>query len=271
MQNCNIGLVTVQRLDRSLERSRTVSVVHDRHLPAIKPLTARSVVLSVLLGYHPPALSVSALVKVGALFDIAERTTRVALSRMVADGDLKTENGVYRLTERLARRQVRQEESASPKDMPWNGDWRMAVVTSPARPQAERVALRRGMVDLRLAELREGVWIRPNNLAIDVDGVVADQCTFFRCTYDDSAELVGRLWDLEQWAQDARQFHCQLETRTTLRADFMLIAEVVRHLRIDPYLPQQLLPADWPGARLRGRYIEFRDDFANRLREYSSG
>ena len=40
----------------------------------------------------------------------------------------------------------------------------MAVVTTPARPQAERVALRKAMIDLRLAELREGVWLRPDNL-----------------------------------------------------------------------------------------------------------
>ncbi|MGH8917201.1 MAG: PaaX domain-containing protein, C- domain protein, partial [Actinomycetes bacterium] len=138
--------------------------MHDRHLPAIKPLTGRSVVLSALLGYHPPAWPVSALVRVGALFDIAERTTRVARSRMVADGDLVADNGVYRLSERLVRRQARQEDSASPRSRSWSGDWEMAVVTTPARPQAERVALRRNMVDLRLAELREGVWIRPDNL-----------------------------------------------------------------------------------------------------------
>ena len=34
--------------------------VPDRHLPSVTPLTARSVALSTLLGYHPPALPVSA-------------------------------------------------------------------------------------------------------------------------------------------------------------------------------------------------------------------
>ena len=72
----------------------------DRHLPAVTPLTARSVAISALLGYHPPALPVRELVKVGGLFGIAERTTRVALTRMAADGDVVVEGGVYRLTER---------------------------------------------------------------------------------------------------------------------------------------------------------------------------
>lgn len=246
------------------------SVVHDRHLPAIKPLTARSVVLSVLLGYHPPELPVSALVRVGALFDIAERTTRVAVSRMVTEGDLVAERGVYRLTERLVRRQVRQEESASPETGTWNGDWQMAVITTPARPQAERVALRKHMVELRLAELREGVWVRPDNLVRDVDGVVGEQCTFFRCQYPDPDALTERLWDLAEWADTARQLYDEMDAASTLKAEFMLIAEVVRHLRIDPCLPSELLPPEWPGTELRTRYISFRDDFAGRLRDYST-
>src|SRR5258707_13996617 len=133
------------------------AAVHDRHLPAIRPLTARSVALSTLLGYHPPALPVSALVKVGSLFGIAERTTRVALTRMVAEGDVVADNGVYRLPERLLRRQEQQDEGRSPRSKEWDESWEMAVVTAPVRPLAERVALRKSMVRLRLAELREGV------------------------------------------------------------------------------------------------------------------
>jgi phenylacetic acid degradation operon negative regulatory protein len=245
--------------------------VHDRHLPAIKPLTARSVLLSVLLGYHPPELPVRELVRVGALFDIAERAIRVALSRMVAEGDLVTQNGVYRLAERLVRRQVRQEDSASPQSKPWSGDWEMAVVTTPARPQAERVALRKNMVELRLAELREGVWVRPSNLVRPLGGVIADQCVFFSCTYPDWHELVAQLWDLPDWASAARVLYEDLATPGSLREEFVLIAEVVRHLHMDPCLPAELLPDDWPGERLRARYIKVRDDFAYRLREYSAG
>jgi phenylacetic acid degradation operon negative regulatory protein len=263
--------VSLQRAERAAGRSRRFSVVNDRHLPAIKPLTARSVVLSVLLGYHPPELPVRALVKVGALFDIAERAIRVALSRMVAEGDLVTRNGVYRLAERLVRRQVRQEDSASPRSKPWSGDWEMAVITTLARPQADRVALRKNMVELRLAELREGVWIRPANLVRPLGGVITDQCTFFSCTYPDRHELVAQLWDLSDWASAAQELHEDLATTGSLREEFVLIAEVVRHLHMDPCLPDELLPEDWPGERLRARYIEFRDDFAFRLREYSNG
>jgi len=59
----------------------------------IRPLKARSVVLSALLGFHPPQLPVSTLVRIGELFGIAEGTIRVGLTRMVADGDVVADNG----------------------------------------------------------------------------------------------------------------------------------------------------------------------------------
>jgi phenylacetic acid degradation operon negative regulatory protein len=252
------------------DAGRPVAAVHDRHLPAITPLTARSVVLSVLLGYHPPALPVSALVRVAGLFGVAERTTRVALSRMVADGDLTSTGGTYRLTDRLVRRQARQEDAASPRLKPWRGEWEMAVVTGPARPQPDRVALRRNMVDLRLAELREGVWIRPDNLAREPDGPTADQCTFFRCRHPDPDRIVARLWNLHEWGATARGLHDDLAEPADLKGGFLLIAEVVHHLRLDPCLPARLLPDGWPSDALRSRYLRYRDDFARRLRDYAT-
>jgi phenylacetic acid degradation operon negative regulatory protein len=244
--------------------------VPERNLPAIQPLTARSVLLSTLLGYHPPELPVSALVRVARLFGIAEGTTRAALSRLAAAGEVAADDGIYRLTDRLVRRQVQQDDSASPRSKPWTGRWEMAVVTTPARPQSERAALRRDVADLRLAELREGVWIRPDNLVRPAGGVVADQCTFFLCDYPDPRGLSSQLWDLTGWARTARQLRSELGGTGDLRDGFMLIAQVVRHLRLDPYLPPDLLPPDWPGELLRSRFTAFRDQFAQRLRDYST-
>jgi phenylacetic acid degradation operon negative regulatory protein len=224
---------------------------------AIQPLTARSVLLSTLLGYHPPELPVSALVRVAGLFGIAEGTTRAALSRLVAAGEVAADDGTYRLTGRLVRRQAWQDDSASPRSRPWTGRWEMAVVTTPARPQSERVALRRDMADLRLAELREGVWMRPDNLIRPAEGVAAAQCTFFHCDHPDPHGLASRL-------------HSELGDTGGLRDGFMLIAQVVGHLRRDPCLPPELLPPDWPGQMLRSRYTAFRDQFAQRLRDYST-
>jgi phenylacetic acid degradation operon negative regulatory protein len=245
--------------------------VLDRHLPAIKPLTARSVALSTLLGYHPPALPVSALVRVGGLFGIAERTTRVALTRMVRDGDVIADNGVYRLTQRLVRRQAQQDESCSPRSTDWTGSWEMAVVTAPARALAERVALRKSMVGHRLAELREGIWTRPENLLRELDGAVAEQCMFFTSQYHDPSALVAQLWDLPGWAAETGRLRTALDEADTLVDGFITTAEVLRHLQLDPYLPRELLPDDWPGPELRERFAEFSKTYAERLRDYGEG
>ncbi len=92
-------------------------------------------------------------------------TTRVALSRMVAAGELAAEDGHYRLVgEGLLSRQRTQDDALDPPAAPLGRGWRMAVVVSAGRAAAERVELRRAFADARFAEWREGVWLRPDNL-----------------------------------------------------------------------------------------------------------
>lgn len=244
--------------------------MQNRNLPTIRPLSARSVALSTLLGFHPPALPVNALIRVGALFDIAERTMRVALTRMVASGDVVAENGVYRLSARLVERQARQDESCWPHTGRWRGDWEMGVVTTSSRPLAGRVELRRSMFALRLAELREGVWLRPANLVREVPSAVSDQCMFFKGHPEgDPLELTKSLWDLDAWAAEARRLQEALDDATELKAGFLVSAEVFRHLLIDPVLPPELLPEGWPAADLRDQFGRFMANYEARLREYS--
>jgi phenylacetic acid degradation operon negative regulatory protein len=148
----------------------------------------------------------------------------------------------------------------------------MAVVTANARSLADRVALRKGMVRLRLAQFREGVWLRPANLLRSPDGLVADQCAFFSSHHAaEPLELARALWDLPGWAAQARRLDRELGTATSLKDGFIATAAVIRHLLIDPCLPAELLPANWPGSSLRDRYAEFRSAYAERLREYSQG
>ena len=96
-----------------------------------------ALVLSTLLGSHPPRLPARHLVRVGELFGVAEGTIRVALSRMVTAGDLVQVEGEYGLSERLLQRQRRQDESRAPRTRPWDGAWEIAVITTDRRPAAD--------------------------------------------------------------------------------------------------------------------------------------
>lgn len=233
-----------------------------------RPLTARSVVASTLLGMDPPRLSGQLLVRSGELFGIAEGTTRTALSRMVSAGELTTDDGVYELTGRLLERQARQTASRAAATGRWDGTWRMAVVTAERRAAADRADLRAAMATARLAEWREGVWLRPDNLP-GIEAPPADaQChwvTGARPQGDDGA-LAGALWDLPAWAARATDLRERmadvvddLEGGDTdaLAPGFVLSAAVLRHFLADPLLPDALLPEGWPGAALRREYDRF--------------
>src|SRR5256885_16912663 len=88
----------------------------------LRPLSARSVVASVLLGTHPPRLSAAALVELCSRFGITGGTTRVALSRMVTAGELAAEDGHYRLIGRgLLSRQRAPDDALDPPALPWTG------------------------------------------------------------------------------------------------------------------------------------------------------
>src|SRR6478736_2461570 len=80
--------------------------------PSLSRMTARSVVLSVLLGAHPAWATASELIRLTADFDIREPTVRVALTRMVSAGDLVRSEDGYRLSDRLLARQRRQDDAS---------------------------------------------------------------------------------------------------------------------------------------------------------------
>ncbi len=249
-----------------------------------RPLTARSVVASTLLGVRPSELPARSLVASAGLFGIAEGTVRTALSRMVAAGELTLADGRYALAGPFLTRRERQDESRVGPERAWDGDWEMAVVEGERRSAADRTALRHAMRDLRLAELREGVWLRPANLDPDrlpeARAVVAAQC--LALSTRPVEPLADRLWDLDGWAATARRLEAELaghgprlDDPAELAPGFLLSAAVLRHLQADPLLPAELLPPDWPGFSLREAYeaydAAFKASWADHLRDLRRG
>ncbi|USI92958.1 PaaX family transcriptional regulator C-terminal domain-containing protein [Rhodococcus pyridinivorans] len=226
----------------------------------LRPVSARSALLGLLLGAEVPALTARELVAGGQIVGFTEPTVRVALSRMTSAGDLeRTDEGGYRLSERLLHRQRRQAAAIHVIPKPWNGDWDMFVVTASGRSAADRATLRAALIDLRLAELREGVWLRPANLYLDwptdID-TLGERLT--TKTVRDPAGLAARLWDLSAWANRARALLAAIDTSDPVMR-FTACATSVRHLLDDPLLPYELLPSDWPGSELRQSHLEYND------------
>ncbi|MCW2782165.1 MAG: PaaX family transcriptional regulator [Marmoricola sp.] len=226
---------------------------------AIRPVSARSTVLSILLGAHPPRLSAGELVAAGGILGIREPTVRVALTRMVAAGDLVRDGSGYSLSPRLLERQARQDAAQVPATRGWHGTWEMAVVTASGRTASSRAALRAQLTAIRVAELREGVWMRPANLRRPWPPELTEISTCFEVRpVGDAATLVRQLWDLDTWAGQGNDLLATLAKTDDPANRFAVVAAVVRHLLTDPMLPPELEPAGWPGATLRAAYDDYR-------------
>jgi phenylacetic acid degradation operon negative regulatory protein len=201
---------------------------------------------------------------------------------MASKGDLTTDQATYTLTGRLLERR-REIDSASrsrhePTE-PWDGTWELAVVAVDRRGQMDRLGLRKAASTLRLAELREGVWTRPDNLdpqrSPEAREVVRQQCAEFRNaeTSLDSTH-VNELFELADWASTAHRFIAAMddedaaadnEPGPALQFQFTLSVAVVAHLGTDPRLPVALLPPGWPAETLRTRYLAFDRTFQRRM------
>jgi phenylacetic acid degradation operon negative regulatory protein len=219
----------------------------------------------------PPQLPVAQLVRLTGLFGISENRARVALSRMVAAGEATTDGaGVYRLAGHLADRQSRQSASRSGQTASYSGQWHLVVVTTSGSSPEVRTNRRRALGYARLAELREGVWLRPANLAVAIPPASANDLELMTAHPSDPERLAGQLWDLVGWATVAHQLMGRMAALTPDRPEalapgFELSAWVLRHLQGDPLLPDVLLPTDWPGAQLRADYDAWDMQYRNTL------
>jgi phenylacetic acid degradation operon negative regulatory protein len=228
----------------------------------VEPLTARSLLLTALLGTHPPRLPVRALVALGELFGFAEGTIRTALSRMTAGGEVETRDSWYQLGAPLRQRQASQDVGRRPAPSQWDGTWWVGIVDASNRTVVQRRAFRARMRQARMGELRPDLWLRPAN----IDGPDAgDDLVVIRGPIDgrDPVALAARLWDLDELAGTARALidvvdaalpSLSSEDPSPLPHAFMTSVAVVHFLQHEPLLPRELVGSDWPADDLRRTY-----------------
>jgi phenylacetic acid degradation operon negative regulatory protein len=254
-----------------------------------RPLSARSVIASLLLGMHPPRMPGARLVQWCGAFGIAEGTARVALSRMVDRDELVAAGGTYELAGPVRARQRAQDWSLTPALTDWDGGWRLAAVRPAARDATDRAALRDAFRRLRYAESREGCWVRPDNLPrasgpATAWKVAEAQCDWWRATPEqDAAALAASLFDPAAWATRAEMLRDHLEAATAslartrdghgdragdLARAFEVGAAALAHVRADPLLPPPLCAQPWPGAALRDAYAQYQRTFGRAVREW---
>jgi phenylacetic acid degradation operon negative regulatory protein len=202
---------------------------------------------------------------------------------MVSNGELTAADGSYTLAGRLSERRQRVDEASRIDDAAarrWDGTWELAIVALERRSAADRLELRKAATALHLAELREGVWIRPDNLDPQrfptFRAVLDQQCTHFHgAATDIAADKVRSLFSLGAWADDAGALIDAMDgslatgkrddSTESFTYEFALSIAVVRHLQLDPLLPVELTGGHWPGRTLRSTYRRFDHAFKQRM------
>jgi phenylacetic acid degradation operon negative regulatory protein len=233
-----------------------------------RPLTARSVIASLLLGRHPPSAPASLLVRWCALFGISETSARVALSRMVQRGELDAEGGTYALAGRIRARQAEQDFAIDPVVGQWEGEWLLAIVPRGPRDAEDRVSLRREL-ERRMVPLRDGVWTRPDNLG---EAVLrrSSACGWWVASAADGVDVARIVDAFALTEREARtcellspltQLSARLPDPDVLADAFVAGAAAAQHLRRDPLLPAELLPEAWHADELRAAYHAYLGQF----------
>lgn len=257
----------------------------------LSPLSARSLVASILLGSDPPTLSGRSLVALGERFGYNGGTIRVALTRMAEKGELTNTDGDYSIAGPLLARRERQGLGRRPRTIDWDGAWEQAIVVPGHLREASATSgaqVRRDLAALNLGEVRAGVWMRPanldpNRLPSTREAVAPHVWNLSVATIPTSAAvaLTAIAFDLTTWATEAELLlkaiensHQQLEAdslqpRTpgsVLTDAFNLASASVRHLLYDPQIPAELAPPQWPADRLRQTYRSFEHQLRLALR-----
>lgn len=233
----------------------------------MKP-TAKRIVLELLLAADSHTGSIASLVAAGELLGIDEGNIRVAVTRLVAAGTLEpVERGEYRLaaTTRALTAQVTSWRDLEKQVRRWDGGW--ACVQLGDLGRTDRSALRKRERALRLhgfRELSRGLAVRPDNLAIGVDGLrdrlvtlgLEPRALVFRATdFDADTERRARtLWDRDRLTATYEQLTARIErfvvtmddlgVRVAAREAFLFGSEVLRAITFDPRLPAPLVDVD---------------------------
>jgi phenylacetic acid degradation operon negative regulatory protein len=209
---------------------------------------------------------VAALVRLLAPAAISPPAVRTAVSRMARQGWLipvRLPGGPgYRLTPRAASRLRQASDRIYRKETPaWDGRWHVVVVDRIAE-RARRDRLKSALGYLGYACLDGSTWISPRS-SVELDPVIAGEqvrAERFFASYDgDPRGLAARAWDLDGLARTYRHWIARAaEIAAPAAGDqpddviFAVRSELVHEWRkflfIDPGLPAELLPTDWPGT-----------------------
>jgi phenylacetic acid degradation operon negative regulatory protein len=170
----------------------------------------------------------------------------------------------------------------------WSGDWTLLSFSLPESRRAARHQLRKRLIWEGFGLLHNGLWITPSS--VDVPRVLSgldvdNEVKVFRAAAlppTDVRRMVADAWDLQSLSGGYAEFLARwsgtaprAEVGDDLARFLLLLTEWLLLVRMDPHLPEPLLPRDWPAVpaeklvlRLRSRYEATAQRTFDRLAEW---
>lgn len=241
-------------------------------------------------------IAVSDLIALMGLLDVDEQAVRSSVSRMTRRSLLSAEvrDGVrgYRTTADADavfadadRRIYAAMEPARAVD-----GWVLVSFSMPERERDKRHVLRSKLTWHGMGNVSSGLWIGPARILDDVVETVkalgfAEYTDVFRATYEgvgDLAELVRHSWDLDELARSYDEFLVHHRPVRDLLAQrpvdgaeaFARYTRALHEWRkfpyLDPGLPAELLPDDWPGREAAELFKDLRRRLEPRAFDYAA-
>jgi len=235
---------------------------------------ARSTLLTVLGEYVLPAPDGAwqeTLVSALNALDYKTQAARQALARSVSGGWLRTERHGRRSRAYLTDETARMLQSGAERiygfgrPWEWDGRWLLVVLRVPEDQREVRHLVRTQLAWAGFGSLGNGVWITPHvEREAEAEAMARDasaaELVSFRAelgSLGHPARLIAQAWDLAEVADAYEQFlarFVRLRPKTpesVFRAQTELVHEWRRFPFLDPDLPEEMLPAGWPGSKAR--------------------
>lgn len=246
--------------------------------------SSRGLLLTVLGEFvrpHGGAAWTQTIIDAMGVLDVSEKATRQVLARMDDEGSLRRTREGRRTRWHLTDSMQRLLDDGAERiyrhavDVPeWDHRWSVLLASVPDDGAADRHRLTVGLNWAGYGSLGQGTWIspwvdrEPDAVRAVADAGVTRPTSFVAelGAMGDGTELAGRAWDLTALSD---QYHAFAEFTDDVaqqaldgEAAMAAVVDVVHRWRrfplLDPQLPAELLPTDWPSERAAAAFAAVR-------------
>ncbi|GAA3525880.1 PaaX family transcriptional regulator C-terminal domain-containing protein [Nocardioides daeguensis] len=229
-------------------------------------------------------LTSGSLVSLMEAVDVSGARTRTALTRLKAKGvvatDVRDGASGYVLTPRAEQLIERDSQRiVAPRFMTADSPWCVVSFSIPEEQRDLRHQLRRRLTWVGCGSVAAALLIAPGFMVDEIEQIVADLDVADRVTLfmvdsirgaTEPAVAVQRWWDLESvWAlhdefrqrvaPDVEAFRASGEPRAAFRTWVRALDAWRPITYVDPALPAEFLPTDWPGNETIPLFLELQD------------